>query len=186
MNYEQALLRQIDIYIDEILPAYHMTTVEGMKMAKKFRLFKKIDFMKYVHAFEEYKEKALRLESMELRIPEDQVELKLLEKDFRRCLLSFVILCDANMVFYDFNERKQYKDGGFVMKEYTQAVSEMQNALKDAVLDSDALERTYKNYLEKHPIDKEKAIEAVKAAVEAAKVEAAAEEAAAEEETDTE
>ena len=175
MNHEQALLRQIDIYIDEILPAFHMSTVEGMKLAKKFKLFKKFDFMKFVDEFEQHKEKALKLEAMDLRIPKEEVDLILLEKDFRRCLLSFVILCDANKVFYEFNEKKQYKDGGFVMKEYTKAVSDMQNALKDAVLDSDALERTYKDYLEKHPIDREKAVAAAKAAVEATVSEAAEE-----------
>ena len=150
MNYEEALLKQIEIYKDEILPAYHGTTVEGMKMAKKFRLFKKIDFMKYVHAFEEHKANALKLEAMELRIPEEQVDLKMLEKDFRRCLLSFVILCDANIAFYDFNERKQYKDRGFDIKEYTEAVSEMQQALRDAVVDSDILERALQEYMTNH------------------------------------
>ena len=147
MNYEEALLKQIEIYKDEILPAYHETTVEGMKMAKKLRIFKKIDFTKYTGAFLEYKEKALKLESMELRIPEEMVELRMLEKDFRRCLLSFIILCDANVVFYDLNDRKQYKEGGVVMKEYTQAVNEMQQALRDAVVDSDILERALKEYM---------------------------------------
>ena len=154
MNYEEALLKQIDIYIDEILPAYHATTVEGMKMAKKLRFFKKFDFMKYVHAFEEHKEKALKLESMELRIPEDLVDLRMLEQDFRKCLLSFVILCDTNIVFYDLNERKQYKNKNFTVKEYGEAVNEMQEALRDAVLDSGVLEKTYKEYLEAHPIEK--------------------------------
>lgn len=151
MNYEDALLKQIKIYTDEILPAYHATTVEGMKMAKKLRLFKKIDFTKYVDAFEQHKANALKLEAMDLRIPEKEVELKLLEKDFRRCLLSFIILCDANMVFYDFNERKQYKNGSFTMKEYTEAVNEMQMALRDAMVDSDILEKELIEYLKAHP-----------------------------------
>ena len=149
MNYEEALFKQIQIYRDEILPSYHETTVEGMKMAKKLRLFRKIDFMKYVHAFEEHKTNALKLEAMELRIPEEMTELKLLEQDFRRCLLSFIILCDANITFYDLNERKQYKDSGFEMKEYTEAVSEMQQALRDAVVDSDVLEKHLMEYAEK-------------------------------------
>ena len=149
MNYEEALLKQIEIYKDEILPAYHMTTVEGMRMAKKLRLFRKIDFMKYVHAFEEHKANALKLEAMELRIPEEMVDLKLLEKDFRRCLLSFVILCDANIVFYEFNEKKQYKNTDFEIKDYTAAVNEMQLALKDAVVDSDLLERSLAEYMKK-------------------------------------
>lgn len=149
MNYEEALLKQIEIYKDEILPAYHMTTVEGMRMAKKLRLFRKIDFMKYVHAFEEHKANALKLEAMELRIPEEMVELKMLEKDFRRCLLSFVILCDANIVFYEFNEKKQYKNTDFEIKDYTAAVNEMQLALKDAVVDSDLLERSLTEYMTK-------------------------------------
>ena len=146
MDYQEALFKQIQIYRDEILPAYHETTVEGMKMAKKLRLFKKIDFMKYVDAFEEHKANALKLEAMDLRIPDELTELKLLEKDFRRCLLSFIILCDANIVFYDFNERKQYKDRGFDMKEYSEAVNEMQKALRDAVVDSDVLEQALNQY----------------------------------------
>ena len=149
MNYEEALFKQIQIYKEEILPAYHETTVEGMKMAKKIRLFKKIDFTKYTGAFLQHKENALKLESMDLRIPEEMVELRMLEKDFRRCLLSFIILCDANVVFYDFNERKQYKDGGFVMKDYTQAVNDMQEALRDAVVDSDILEKSLMEYAAK-------------------------------------
>ncbi len=168
MNYEEALLKQIDIYIDEILPAYHMTTVEGMKMAKKLRFFKKIDFLKYAHAFEGHKANALKLESMELRIPEEMVELRLLEKDFRKCLLSFVILCDTNIVFYEYNEKKQYKNKDFTIKEYGEAVNEMQEALRDAVVDSSVLEKSYKEYLEKHAI--------AKPAVEAEESEAAAEE----------
>ena len=135
MNYEEALLKQINIYIDEILPAYHMTTVEGMKMAKKLRLFKKIDFLKYAHAFEEHKANALKLEAMELRIPEEMVDLRMLEKDFRKCLLSFVILCDANILFYELNEKKQYKNKDFTIKEYTEAVNDMQEALRDAVVE---------------------------------------------------
>ena len=154
MNYEEALLKQIDIYIDQILPAYHATTVEGMRMAKKLRFFKKYDFMKYVHAFEEHKANALKLESMELRIPEEMVELRMLEKDFRKCLLSFVILCDTNIVFYDLNERKQYKNKNFTVKEYGEAVNEMQEALRDAVMDSSVLEKTYKEYLAEHAIGK--------------------------------
>ena len=146
MDYQEALFKQIQIYRDEILPAYHETTVEGMKMAKKLRLFKKIDFMKYVDAFEEHKANALKLEAMDLRIPDELTELKLLEKDFRRCLLSFIILCDTNIVFYDFNERKQYKDRGFDMKEYSEAVNEMQKALRDAVVDSDVLEQALNEY----------------------------------------
>ena len=157
MNYEEALLKQIDIYIDEILPAYHMTTVEGMKMAKKLRLFKKIDFMKYVKQFEEHKANALKLESMELRIPEELVDLRMLEKDFRKCLLSFVILCDANILFYELNEKKQYKNKDFTIKEYTEAVNDMQEALRDAVLESQILEKSYKEYLQEHGIQPETA-----------------------------
>ena len=154
MNYEEALLKQIDIYIDEILPAYHVTTVEGMKLAKKLRLFKKFDFMKYAHAFEGHKANALKLESMELRIPEELVELRMLEKDFRKCLLSFVILCDANILFYELNEKKQYKNKDFTIKEYTEAVNDMQEALRDAVLESQVLEKSYKEYLAEHAIAK--------------------------------
>ncbi|MBR6652327.1 MAG: hypothetical protein IKL30_04095 [Anaerotignum sp.] len=160
MNYEEALLKQIDIYIDEILPAYHMTTVEGMKMAKKFRLFKKIDFMKYAHEFEEHKANALKLESMELRIPEELVDLCMLEKDFRKCLLSFVILCDANILFYELNEKKQYKNKDFTIKEYTEAVNDMQEALRDAVLESQILEKSYKEYLAEHGVQTAEAEEA--------------------------
>ncbi len=151
MDYREALLKQIDIYVNDILPKYHETTVEGMKMAKKIRLFRKIDFTKYMDAFEEHKTKALKLEAMDLRIPETDEEAKGLEHDFRKSLLSFIILCDANVVFYDYNNRKQYKDGGFVMKEYTQAVNEMQEALREAVLDSSILDRTYQEYLTNHP-----------------------------------
>lgn len=150
MNYEEALLKQIDIYIDEILPAYHMTTVEGMKMAKKLRLFKKIDFMKYAHQFEGHKANALKLEAMELRIPEELVDLRMLEKDFRKCLLSFIILCDANILFYEMNEAKQYKNSGFDIKEYTEAVNDMQAALREAVMESSILENSYKAYLAEH------------------------------------
>ena len=154
MNYEEALLKQIKIYIDEILPAYHMTTVEGMKMAKKLRLFKKIDFLKYARAFEEHKANALKLEAMELRIPEEMVDLRMLEKDFRKCLLSFVILCDANILFYELNEKKQYKNKDFTIKEYTEAVNDMQEALRDAVVEANILEKTYKEYLEDHAAQK--------------------------------
>ena len=157
MNYEEALLKQIDIYIDEILPAYHMTTVEGMKMAKKFRLFKKIDFLKYANEFEQHKANALKLESMELRIPEELADLRMLEKDFRKCLLSFVILCDANILFYHLNEKKQYKNKDFTIKEYTSAVNDMQEALRDAVLESQILEKSYKEYLAAHGVQNEAA-----------------------------
>ena len=157
MNYEEALLKQIDIYIDEILPAYHMTTVEGMKMAKKFRLFKKIDFLKYANEFEQHKANALKLESMELRIPEELADLRMLEKDFRKCLLSFVILCDANILFYHLNEKKQYKNKDFTIKEYTEAVNDMQQALRDAVLESQILEKSYKEYLAAHGVQNEAA-----------------------------
>ena len=72
-------------------------------------------------------------------------------RPFRRCLLSFIILCDANIVFYDFNEKKQYKNSGFDMKAYTDAVSEMQQALRDAVVDTDLLERALQEYFGDQP-----------------------------------
>ena len=116
--------------------------------------------MKYAHEFEEHKANALKLESMELRIPEELVDLCMLEKDFRKCLLSFVILCDANILFYELNEKKQYKNKDFTIKEYTEAVNDMQEALRDAVLESQILEKSYKEYLAEHGVQTAEAEEA--------------------------
>jgi len=146
MTYQEALITQIELYFHDIVEPYHGVTVEAMKKAKKLNLFKKTDFTVYIRQFEQFKEKALRLESMDIPIPEEDIETKLLAKDFRNSLLSFVMLCEANMVFYDWNQRKQYKDSGITVKGYTEVVNKMQDALKEAVLDLDFLERTYKKY----------------------------------------
>jgi hypothetical protein len=153
MTYQEALITQIELYFHDIVEPYHEVTVEAMKKAKKLSLFKKTDFTVYIDAFAKFKEKALRLESMDIQVPETDIETKLLAKDFRSSLLSFVMLCDANMVFYDWNQRKQYKDSGITVKGYTEVVNKMQEALKEAVLDLDFLERTYKKYCADQPAE---------------------------------
>ena len=142
MDYKEALCKQIDLYIHDIVEPYHDVTVPAMKAAKKMNLFRKTDFTVYIDAFEKFKEKALRLESMNIPIPDEDIDTKLLAKDFRNSLLSFIILCDANIVFYDWNQRKQYKDSGITVKGYAEVVNEMQRALAEAVMDLDFLDRT--------------------------------------------
>lgn len=146
MDYRDALCKQIDLYFYDITAKYHETTVAAMQEVKKFRPFKKKDFSSYIAEFETYKEKALRLESMDIPVPDEDVESKMLAKDFRNSLLSFVVLCDANIVFYDWNQKKQYNEKGVTVKDYAEVVNDMQNALKEAVVDLDLLERAYKEY----------------------------------------
>ena len=57
-------------------------------------------------------------------------------------------------MFYEYNEKKQYRNKDFTIKEYGEAVNEMQEALRDAVVDSSVLEKSYKEYLEKYAIAK--------------------------------
>ena len=153
MDYKEALCKQIEIYYNDIVQPYHEVTVPAMKAAKKVNLFRKTDYTGYIADFEKLKEKALRLESMDIPIPDEDIDSKLLAKDFRNSLLSFIILCDANIVFYDWNQRKQYPDSGVTVKGYTEVVNEMQEALKDAVLDLDFLDRTYKKYRGDQPAE---------------------------------
>jgi len=153
MDYRDALRKQIQLYYEDIIPQYHVTTVAGMKAAKKLRLFKKVDFKGYIAEFQDYKERALKLESMDLRVPAEDVETKLLEKDFRNSLLSFVMLCDANIAFYDMNERKQYRNGGVNVHDYAEVVNEMQKALAEAVMDLDFLDKAYKEYCADNPAE---------------------------------
>lgn len=153
MTYQEALITQIELYFHDIIEPYHDVTVEGMKKAKKLSLFKKQDFTVYIDAFEKFRDKAMRLESMDIPIPDHDVETKLLAKDFRNSLISFMALCEANMVFYDWNQRKQYKDSGITVKGYSEVMSNMQAALKEAVIDLDFLERTYKKYSGDQPFE---------------------------------
>ena len=153
MTYQEALCTQIELYYHDIVEPYHVVTVEAMKKAKRVNLFRKTDYTGYIAEFEKFKEKALRLESMDIPIPDEDVDTKLLAKDFRNSLLSFVMLCDANIVFYDWNQRKQYKDSGVTVKGYTEVVNNMQEVLKEAVLDLDFLDRAYKKYRGDEPAE---------------------------------
>ncbi|MBR5315722.1 MAG: hypothetical protein IKU44_02930 [Firmicutes bacterium] len=146
MDYREALCTQIDLYFNDIVKPYHDVTVPAMKAAKKLKLFRKTDFTGYIADFEKLKEKALRLESMDIPVPETDIDAKLLAKDFRNSLLSFIMLCDSNIVFYDWNQRKQYPDSGVTIKGYNDVVNDMKKALAEAVMDLDFLERTYKKY----------------------------------------
>lgn len=146
MDYREALQEQVEKYYHEILAEHGKTTVAAMKDGKKLGLFKKRDFSGHIAKFEQHKADAQALDVRDIEIPTDDVYAQNLAEAFLRSVTTFIMLCEDNIRFYDITERKQYKDSGVTVKNYTDAFQRMQTMLSAAVRDLEALDEAYKEY----------------------------------------
>lgn len=154
-DYRQALIAQIEKYYQEVVYPYKETTTNAMKDARKLNLFKKRDFGVHIHRFQAHMETAAAMDisGIEEEIAGDDVAGKLLADQFSRSRRTFLQLCEANIEFYKVTDKKQYRGSGIVVKEFKAAAERMQEALKEAVLELDLLDKAYQKYAADDPAE---------------------------------
>ena len=143
MDYRIALKQLIEEYRDGILEIYQVTSPTAMKDAKKLGLFKKRKFGSYIESFRSHMETAKALDVDAIEIPETDEESENLVELLRKSIESFCLFCDLSIEFYEIAEKKQYKDGGVTVEEYTQALSQMQRVLMRSFEDLNNLGQGY-------------------------------------------
>lgn len=156
MDYREALTAQIERYYQEVVYPYKETTTNAMSDARKLSLFKKRDFGAHIRRFQAHMETAAAIDVSQIEIPGDDVAGKLLADQFLRSRRTFLRLCEANIEFYKVTDKKQYRGSGLIVKEFKAALERMQDALKDAVLELDLLDKAYQKYAADDPAEEER------------------------------
>ncbi len=146
MDYRIALKQLIEEYRDGILEIYQVTSPTAMKAAKKLGLFKKRAFGGYIESFRSHMETAKALDVDAIEIPETDEESKDLVELLKKSIGSFCLFCDLSIEFYEIAEKKQYKDGGVTVEQYTQALSQMQRVFMRSFEDLNNLGQGYDEY----------------------------------------
>ena len=157
MDDRQALIALIERYYQEVVYPYKETTTNAMEDARKLSLFKKRDFGAHIRRFQAHMEtaEAIDISQIEPKIPGDDVAGKLLADQFSRSRKTFLQLCEANIQFYRVADKKQYRGSGIVVKEFKAAAERMQEALKEAVLELELLDKAYQKYAADEPAEKD-------------------------------
>ncbi len=156
MDYREALIAQIERYYQEVVYPYKDTTTNAMTDARKLGLFKKRDFGVHIRKFQAHMETAAAIDVGQIEIPGDDVAGKLLADQFLRSRKTFLRLCEANIAFYKVADKKQYRGSGIVVKEFKDTLGRMQDALKEAVLELDLLDKAYQKYAAGDPAEEER------------------------------
>ena len=106
MAYADELFRVVDKYFMEIIMPYGRTNAEAGEYLKKFKPFQKKNFDNYMQRFDRHREAAEALSMDEIAVPaEDALALDLKTK-FAQSRKTFVTLCERNVKFYDFQNRR--------------------------------------------------------------------------------
>ncbi|MEG1469907.1 MAG: hypothetical protein RR313_05970 [Anaerovoracaceae bacterium] len=145
-DYREELLSQIEKYYGEVLEKYKVTTTAAMLDARKASLFKKKDFAGHVVHFKEHKEEALSITPEQIEIPSDDFETKKIVEIFKKSLATFNGLCDRDIEFYDFMDRKQKREDGINVKNYKEVFGAMQRAMLSAHEALGFLDTAYQKY----------------------------------------
>ena len=146
MDCRKDLIQCIEEYRDGILEIYQVTSPAAMKAAKKLGLFKKRSFDEYIESFQSHRETARALDVDAIELPEDDEESRSVVYLFKKSIESFCLLCDLSVEFYQLAERKQYKDSGVTVEQYTKALGRMQQVLMKSLEDINALGQAYEEY----------------------------------------
>ena len=146
MDYRIALKQLIEEYRDGIMEIYQVTTTAAMKDAKKLGLFKKRKFGGYIENFRSHMEAARALNVDAIEIPETDEESRTLADLLKKSIQSFCLLCDLSVEFYEMAEKKQYKDSGISVEQYTKALGQMQRVLMRSLEDLNTLGQAYGEY----------------------------------------
>lgn len=146
MDYRTALKQLIMEYRDGIMEIYQVTTTAAMKDAKKLGMFKKRSFGGHIDSFRSHMEDAKALDVDAIDIPEGDEESRNLADLMKKSIQSFCLLCDLSIEFYQMAERKQYKDSGVSVEQYTKALSQMQRVLMRSLEDLNNLGQAYGEY----------------------------------------
>lgn len=145
MDYKQALKEQMEAYY-QITASYRGITMDAAKAARKPGLFKKQDYTPYITGFRTCIADVRKLNLEKIEIPKDDKDAQNLAEFFNRSVLSFILLCEENVKFYEMTDRKQYRDSGVTVKSYAEAANMLQNMLAGAVRELEKLETAYKEY----------------------------------------
>ncbi len=145
MDYRQILREQMEQYY-QITALYREITMDAAKDARKLGLFKKRDFAPHITAFRTCIADTRRLDIKRAEIPAEDEAAQNLAACFDRSVLSFVLLCEENIRFYELTDQKQYRGSGVTVKAYAECTNMLQNMLAGAVRELEKLETAYKEY----------------------------------------
>ena len=152
MDYKQALREQMEQYY-QITARYRSATVDAMKDARRPGLLKKRDYSGHIARFAQLKEDIRTLSYKDIQVPEEDAEGQNFLKLFDRSVISFLLLCDENIHFYEMTDRKQCRNSGITVKDYAEETAKLQQILGRAVEETGYLEQAYKEYFAAEPAD---------------------------------
>lgn len=143
MAYADELFRVVDKYFMEIIMPYGRTNAEAGEYLKKFKPFQKKNFDNYMQRFDRHREAAEALSMDEIAVPaEDALALDLKTK-FAQSRKTFVTLCERNVKFYDFQNRRAQRKR-VTTEELREIFTALQAILNSAMRDVTLLEDAYK------------------------------------------
>lgn len=145
MEYKEALREQMEKYYD-ISGDYREATVLAMQDARKLGLFKKRDYGPHIQRFSHIIEELRKLDYHSIEIPEEDKDAVSFVELLDRSVISFIMLCEENIKFYEMTDRKQYRGSGVTVQLYAEQTQKMQQALSRAVEETSYLEQAYKEY----------------------------------------
>ncbi len=154
MEYKEALREQMEQYY-QITGRYRDATLLAMKDARRPGLFKKKDYGPHLERFKSLIEELRQLDYKSIVIPEEDEEGRAFAELMDRSVISFMLLCEENIRFYEMTEKKQYKGSGVTVKGYAEATQQLQQILARAVNETGYLEQAYKEYFSGNLTDEE-------------------------------
>lgn len=143
MAYADELFRVVDKYFMEIVMPYGRTNADAGQYLKQFKPFHKKNFEGFIQRFSKHKEEAEALTMEHIEVPEEDALALDLKEKFAQSQKTFAKLCERNMRFYDFQDRKaQHKR--VTTEELREIFTALQAILNSAMRDVTLLEDAYK------------------------------------------
>ena len=143
MAYADELFRVVDKYFMEIVMPYGRTNADAGQYLKQFKPFQKKNFEGFIQRFSKHKEEAEALTMEHIEVPEEDALALDLKEKFAQSQKTFAKLCERNMRFYDFQNRKaQHKR--VTTEELREIFTALQAILNSAMRDVTLLEDAYK------------------------------------------
>lgn len=143
MAYSDELFRVVDKYFMEIVMPYGRTNADAGQYLKQFKPFQKKNFEGFIQRFSKHKEEAEALTMEQIEVPEEDALAMDLKEKFAQSQKTFVKLCERNMRFYDFQNRKAQRRR-VTTEELREIFTALQAILNSAMRDVTLLENAYK------------------------------------------
>jgi len=143
MEYRDALYNVVDRFFMEVVMEFGKTNAEGIARVKKFQPFQKKNYDDIIRRYEIHMEQSALLNMADIEVPAEDEEALKLKADFYQSRKTFMRLCEANMKFYDLQNRKVRREGATVA-EFKEISTSVQLVLNSARRDMTELENQYK------------------------------------------